>query len=70
MAWQPDFIVTHAAKNEFEWVRRQLLQNPAIAASKAGKAGRIIVIDNRYFAAVSQYIVLGIKALAEGLYSI
>ena len=70
LAWQPDFIVTHAAKNEFEWARRQLLQNPAIAASQAGKAGRIIVIENRYFAAVSQYIVLGIQALAEGLYSI
>ncbi len=69
LAWQPDFIVTHAVFGEFAEVRRQLLENPAIAASNAGKAGRIIVIDNRYFLSVSQYIVDGIKALAEGLYA-
>ncbi|RKZ87938.1 MAG: hypothetical protein DRR19_13095 [Candidatus Parabeggiatoa sp. nov. 1] len=57
--------MTHASIGEFENVRQQLLENPAIAASDAGKAGRIIVIDNRYFLSVSQYIVGGIKALAE-----
>ncbi len=68
LAWQPDFIVTHAAQGEFEHKRRQLLNNTAIAASSAGKAGQIIIIDNRYFLSVSQYIVYGIQALAEGLF--
>lgn len=68
LAWQPDFIVTHAAQREFEQVRRQLLNNTAIAASSAGKAGQIIIIDNRYFLSVSQYLVYGIRALAEGLF--
>lgn len=68
LAMQPDFIVTHAAVGEFAQVRSQLLENPAIAASEAGKAGRIIVIDNRYFLSVSQYIIFGIKSLAKGLY--
>ncbi|HEC83905.1 MAG: hypothetical protein DRR08_21745 [Candidatus Parabeggiatoa sp. nov. 2] len=69
LVWQPDFIVTHAAQGEFAQVRRQLLENPAIAASEAGKAGRIIVIDNRYFLSVSHYVVYGIKRLAEKLWS-
>ena len=40
----------------------------SLAASEAAQAGRIIVIDNRYFLGVSQYLVKGIKALASGLY--
>ncbi|RKZ44807.1 MAG: hypothetical protein DRR16_06035 [Candidatus Parabeggiatoa sp. nov. 3] len=68
LAWQPDFIVTHASRGEFDQVRRQLNEHPAIAASEAAQAGRIIVIDNRYFLGVSQYIVKGIKALASGMY--
>lgn len=66
--WQTDFIVTGANQGEFDTARRQLLKNPAIAASDAGKAGRIIVIDNRYFLSVSQYIIYGIKELTEKLY--
>jgi iron complex transport system substrate-binding protein len=68
LAWQPDVIVTPAAQTEFTQIRQQLLEKPAIAASKAGQTGRIIVIDNRYVMPVSQYIVYGIKALAEKLY--
>jgi iron complex transport system substrate-binding protein len=68
--WQADFIVTGANQGEFDTARRQLLKNPAIAASDAGKAGRIIVIDNRYFLSVSQYIIYGIKELTEKLYTV
>jgi len=67
LAWQPEVIVTHAAPHEFAKARKQLLDNPAIAASRAGQSGKILVIDNRYLFAVSQNIVLGVKALAEGL---
>lgn len=66
--WQPDFIITHAAKDEFTLIKQQLLKNPAIAASRAGQLGKIIVIDSRYFLSISQYIVRGIEALVEGLY--
>ena len=68
LAWQPDFIITHAAPGEFAKVRVKILQMPAIAASDAGKKGQIIVIDNRHFMSVSHYIIYGIKALFEGLY--
>ena len=69
LAWQPDFIVTHAYQGNFAEAHRQLLAKPAIAASNAGKNKRIIVIENRYFMSVSQYIVYGIKQLFDGLYS-
>jgi iron complex transport system substrate-binding protein len=68
LTWQPQFIISHAQVSEFDKVYRQLLNNPAIAASEAGQTGKIIIVDNRYLFAVSQYIVSAIKALAESLY--
>jgi iron complex transport system substrate-binding protein len=66
--WEPDYIVTGANHGDFDSVRRNLLADPIIATSKAGRAGRIIVIDNRHFSTVSQYIVRGAEDLADALY--
>lgn len=68
LTWQPQFIISHAQPGEFDKVYQQLLSNPAIAASDAGQAGRIILVDNRYLFAVSQYIVKAIRVLADSLY--
>ena len=67
LEWQPDFIVTGARAGEAEVKKKQLLANPIIAASEAGKHGRIIVIETRYLLAVSQYVTHAVKTLAEEL---
>jgi iron complex transport system substrate-binding protein len=67
--WDPDFLVTGAYPDKFDEALRLLLADPAIASSRAARAENIIVLDNRYYLAVSQYIVRGIEALADGLYS-
>ena len=66
--WQPDFIVAGANRGEIEGVRRSLLADPVVATSRAGRAGQVIVIDNRHFLTVSQYVVRGVEDLAGGLY--
>ena len=66
--WQPDFIIAGANQGEFDTVRKNLLGNPVIAASRAGRAGQIIVIDNRRLLTVSQYVVRGVEDLAKGMY--
>ncbi len=68
--WQPDVVVNGANRAEVENVRKQLLSDPVIATSKAGRAGRLIIIDNRHFLTVSQYVVRGVEDLANGLYGI
>ena len=68
LTWQPQFIISHAQLGEFDKVYQQLLSNPAIAASNAGQTGKIIIIDNRYLFAVSQYIINAIRVLADSLY--
>jgi iron complex transport system substrate-binding protein len=66
--WNPDFIIASAAPARFEETRASLLANPAIAASDAGKLGRIIVIDTRTLLAVTHHITKAVDALARGLY--
>jgi iron complex transport system substrate-binding protein len=67
--WQPDFIVAGADAGQFEETRRQLLANPAVAATNAARSNRIIIMDNRYFLTVSQYVVHAVGALVDGLYA-
>jgi len=66
--WQPDFIVVGAEHNEFELMRSQLLKDPIVATSKAGRAGHIVVIDYRHFLTVSHHVVQGVEDLANGFY--
>ncbi|MGH9937733.1 MAG: ABC transporter substrate-binding protein [Blastocatellia bacterium] len=66
--WQPDFLVTGASRGESESVRARLLEDPAVATSRAGRAGRIIVIDNRHFLTASHHVVRFVEDLANGLY--
>jgi iron complex transport system substrate-binding protein len=68
-AWQPDFIIAGAEADRFEETRRRLLQNPAVAATNAARANRIIIIDNRYFLTVSQYVVHTLGMVVDGLYA-
>jgi iron complex transport system substrate-binding protein len=66
--WQPDFVVNGAGTRQMEDVRKQLLADPVIAASKAGRAGHVLIIDDRYFLAVSQYVTRFVEELANGIY--
>lgn len=69
LEWQPDFIVVGANRGEFEKVRQQLLANPAVATTNAARAGRVIIMDNRYFLTVSHHVVRAVEALAAELYA-
>lgn len=68
LEWQPDFLITGANRGKEKSVRDRLLEDPAVANSKAGRAGRIIVIDNRHFLTVSHHVVRFVEDLANGLY--
>lgn len=68
LEWQPDFLVTGANRGKEKTVRERLLEDPAVATSSAGRAGRIIVIDNRHFLTVSHHVMRFVQDLANGLY--
>jgi iron complex transport system substrate-binding protein len=68
LEWQPDFLVTGANRGKEKSVRDRLLEDPAVATSRAGRAGRIIVIDNRHFLTVSHHVMRFVEDVANGLY--
>ncbi len=65
--WQPDVIVVIAEDEKKEAVRKQLLDNPAVAASRAGKSGRVFVLSGREMLTVSHNVVSGVRALAQAI---
>jgi iron complex transport system substrate-binding protein len=67
LAWQPDYLVAGVDPGEQEAVLRRLRDNPAIAATAAVKAGRVIFIDNRAYLSVSHHVVDAVEALADAL---
>ena len=68
LQWNPEVIVTSANRDTLEAARRQLLHDPAVAVTAAGKHQRIIVIPNRIFSTVTHHITQGIEQLARELY--
>jgi len=67
-AWEPDFLIAGAGVGTRALVREQLLTNPAIAASKAGRNGRVIIMDNRHFMAVSHHVASAVEVLVHELF--
>lgn len=68
LEWQPDFLITGANRGTEKSVRDRLLEDPAVASSKAARAGRVIVIDSHHYLTVSQHVVGFVEDLANGLY--
>lgn len=66
--WQPDYIVAGANFADIETKRQQLLNDPVIKTTKAGKNGNIIIIENRHYLTVTHNVVRGIETLADALY--
>jgi iron complex transport system substrate-binding protein len=65
LAWQPDLIVAGHMPGQAPVVRRELLANPAIAATRAARDGRILLLENRVLLAVSPYVVSALERLAD-----
>lgn len=67
LRWQPDFLVAGVGPGEGPALLRRLRDDPAIAATRAMKAGRVILIDNRALLSVSHHVVDAVDALAAAL---
>jgi iron complex transport system substrate-binding protein len=67
LAWDPDVLVAGAAPGEAGVVRAALLKNPGIAATRAGRAGRIVILEDRVLLAASHHVVDAVEGLARAL---
>jgi iron complex transport system substrate-binding protein len=69
LQWNPDVIVTGFKAGQEQVVREALLRNAAVAATRAGKEGRIIMIPERLFVAASQHVVDAAEMVSEKLWA-
>ena len=66
--WNPEVIIASADRDTVEETRHHLLQDPAVAVTRAGQNQRVIVIPNHLFLTVTHHITQGIEQLARELY--
>lgn len=66
--WNPEWIVSSAARGQAEAVLRRLMDDPAIALTTAARTGRVLVLENNVFLPMSPFTTLLLDALSEALY--
>jgi iron complex transport system substrate-binding protein len=64
----PGWIVTGAAAGTEDDVRARLLADVSLAATDAGRAGHLVVIDQRVFTALSPFTARLLEVLGDALY--
>jgi iron complex transport system substrate-binding protein len=68
LRWDPEWIISSAARGQSQAVLRLLMMDPAIAPTEAGRKGQIVVLDNNVFLPMSPYTTLILDALGDALY--
>lgn len=68
LAWQPDFIVFDAKTAQESEARQHFRQDPALAATRAVREGRLILMPGRQFLTVSHHVVDAVDTLVDALY--
>lgn len=67
--WNPEWIIAGADRGTSAQVRARLLAQPAIAGTRAARAGRVVVFDNHVFLPLSPFTAQLVEALSLALYS-
>lgn len=68
LAWQPDYIVIGVDEGQEETARQALARDPAIGATRAVRAGRVIGLSNRRLLTTSHYIVDTVEGMVDALH--
>ncbi len=68
LVWQPELIIVPTQVENFAQARQNLFHNRFVARTPAGQKGAIVMVDKRYFEAVSQFVTQGFAQLVQALY--
>jgi len=69
VVWDPEWIVSGAARGTTHDALQRLLDDPTIAQTTAARKGQIVVFDNNVFLPLSPFTTLLIDALGDALYA-
>jgi iron complex transport system substrate-binding protein len=68
LRWNPDWIVAGADAGRAGIRRAELLSRPAVAATRAGQTGRILVVENPIFLPISPFTARLVDVLSSAFY--
>jgi iron complex transport system substrate-binding protein len=66
--WNPEWIIAGADRGTTARERARLLAQPSIAATRATRAGRVVVFENQIFQPLSPFTAQLVEALSVALY--
>ena len=69
VVWDPEWIISGAARGTTQDAVKRLLDDPAIAQTTAARKGQILVFDNNVFLPLSPFTTLLIDALGDVIYA-
>ncbi len=67
-AWDPEWIVTGADPGQSVPLRQALLSDPGVAMTTAARTGRILILPNNVFLAMSHHVIALVESMAAALY--
>jgi iron complex transport system substrate-binding protein len=68
LRWDPEWIVTGAAKGKSAEILQGLLNDPAVRLTTAARRGQILVFENHVFLPMSPFTVLLLDAMSAAIY--
>lgn len=68
VAWNPDWIVAGVEAGKARSVRDRLLADPGVAVTRAGREGRVLLLEYRAYLSMSHHAVAVMESLAAALY--
>jgi iron complex transport system substrate-binding protein len=69
VVWNPEWIVSGAARGTAETALKRLLSEPAIVQTTAARKGQVLVLDNNVFLPMSPFTTLLIETLSQAIYA-
>jgi len=69
VVWNPEWIISGAARGTAQTALRRLLDDPAIAQTTAAHKGQVLVLDYNIFLPMSPFTTLLIDTLSEAIYA-
>jgi cobalamin transport system substrate-binding protein len=69
VVWNPEWIISGAARGTTQTALERLLAEPAIAQTTAARKGQVVVLDNNVFLPMSPFTTLLIETLSETIYA-
>ena len=66
--WNPDWIVAGISEGQQERTLADILGDPGVAVTTAGRRGQVLLVENRTYLSMSHFAVTLVEQMAESIH--